>query len=119
GRIASCARSAGGAVKRAIPALIAIAATLLGYHYYQHSYEPRQHYRGFAEEVLHRRYEAAAAMTDGISAADLQKEGSQERIGAGPQMFQTIFPSRFVIETSEMSGDGKLTLHAVQTVLFN
>ena len=106
-------------MKRAVSAIIAIAAALLGYHYYHHSYEPRQHYRGFAEEILHRRYDAAAAMTDAIPAADLQKQGSQERIGAGPPMFQTIFPSRFVIETSEMSGDGTLTLHAVQTVLFN
>ena len=34
-------------------------------------------------------------------------------------MFQTLFPSRFAIESSETGADGLLTLHAVQTVLFN
>ena len=33
-------------------------------------------------------------------------------------MFQTLFPSRFAIESTEASAEG-LTIHAVQTVLFN
>jgi len=105
-------------VKRAIGAIVLIAAIFLPYHYYSHSYEPRATYRKFAEEILHRRYDAAAAMTDGISPGDLEKQGSQEHIGAGPAMFQTLFPSNYTIETSEKSGD-TLTLHAVQTVFFN
>jgi hypothetical protein len=105
-------------VKRAVAIIVLIAAVFLPYHYYEHSYAPRAHYRKFAEEILHRRYDAAAAMTDGISASDLEKQGSQERIGAGPAMFQTLFPSNYTIETSDMS-EGTLTLHAVQTVYFN
>lgn len=76
-------------------------------------------YEAFAEKVLHRRYDAAAAMTDGFSAADLEARGSQERIGAGPPMFQTLFPSRFKIDSREKTPDGAVVLHATQTVLFN
>ena len=106
-------------MKRAVAAIVAIAAAFIGYRYYDKSYAPVEHYKKFAEEVLHRRYDAAAALTDEISANDLAKQGSQERIGAGPPMFQTLFPSRFAIESSETGADGLLTLHAVQTVLFN
>jgi hypothetical protein len=106
-------------VKRAVAAVIVLAAGLLAYRRYETSYAPVQQYKKFAEEILNRRYDAAAGLTDGISAADLAKQGTQERIGAGPQMFQTLFPSRFAIESSEIAGDGTLTLHAVQTVLFN
>lgn len=76
-------------------------------------------YKQFAEEMLQRRYDAAAAMTDGLTAADLEKLGTQERIGAGPPMFQALFPSRFVIDAREKAPDGSVTLHATQTVLFN
>ena len=106
-------------MKRAVFAVIVLVAALLGYRHYQQSYAPVEQYKKFAEEILHRRYDAAADLTAGISAADLEKQGTQERIGAGPQMFQKLFPSRFAIESSEIAGDGTLTLHAVQTVLFN
>ena len=106
-------------MKRAAFAVLVIAAAFVPYHYYEHSFSPREHYRKFAEEILNRRYDAAAAMTDGIASSELAKQGSQERIGAGPPMFQKLFPSRFEIETSDMAADGTLTLHAVQTVLFN
>src|SRR5690349_11734048 len=76
-------------------------------------------YRKFAEVMLQRRYDAAAAMADGLSAADLQKVGTQEHIGAGPEMFQTLFASRFAIDSRETAPDGSLILHATQTVLFN
>ena len=58
-------------------------------------------------------------MCDGLSSKDLEQLGSQERIGAGPPMFQTLFPSRFVVASREKSPDGSVTLHATQTVLFN
>ena len=106
-------------MKRTVFAVVVLAAALLGYRYYGKSYAPVEHYKKFAEEILHRRYEAAADMTDGISSNDLAQQGSQERIGSGPQMFQRLFPSRYAIESSEMASDGTLTLHAVQTVLFN
>ena len=78
-----------------------------------------ERYKQFAEEMLQRRYDAAAAMTDGLTAAELGELGTQERIGAGPAMFQTLFPSRFVIDTRENGADGAVILHATQTVLFN
>ena len=34
-------------------------------------------------------------------------------------MFQNLFPSNFQINNREIAPDGSLTLHAVQTVLFN
>ena len=106
-------------MKRGIAIAVVIAAIVLPWHYYAHSYAPRDHYRKFAEEILHRRYDAAAAMTDGISASQLEQQGSQERIGAGPAMFQTLFPSNYTIESHDSASDGTLTLHAVQTVFFN
>ena len=80
---------------------------------------PESQYKAFAEEVLNRRYEAAAAMTEGLTASDLERLGSQERIGGGPPMFQKLFPSRYVIDSKETDADGAVTLHATQTVLFN
>jgi hypothetical protein len=105
-------------VRRAVAIVVALAAAFLGYRYFDKTYAPVQLYKKFAEEILHRRYEAAAALTDGMTANALAKQGSQERIGAGPAMFQTLFPSRFAIQSTESSADG-LTIHAVQTVLFN
>jgi hypothetical protein len=106
-------------VKRAFFAVVILSAGLLGYRYYEKSYGPVQQYKKFAEEILHRRYDAAADLTDGIPAKELEKQGSQEHIGAGPQMFQALFPSRFAVESSDLAADGTVTLHAVQTVLFN
>jgi hypothetical protein len=44
------------------------------------------------------RHDAAAAMSDGLTAKDLERSGTQEKIGAGPSMFQTLFPSRYEIQ---------------------
>ena len=101
-----------------ILALVLVAAGIFGYRYYATSYAPEKLYKAFAEDILHQRYTEAAKKCDGLTADDLGKLGSQERIGAGPPMFQTLFPSRFRIDSRETTADG-LTLHAVQTVLFN
>jgi hypothetical protein len=106
-------------MKRLIVLLVVAAGALAGYRYYATSIAPERHYKAFAEEVLHRRYDAAAAMSDGLSADDLARNGTQESIGAGPAMFQTLFPSRFEVTSRETAPDGALVLHAVQTVLFN
>ncbi|MEA2165568.1 MAG: hypothetical protein QOK37_3695 [Thermoanaerobaculia bacterium] len=100
-------------------AVLLMAAAAAGYLYYRSSHAPETLYKAFAKEVLHRHYEAAAAMTDGLTAAQLERSGTQEKIGAGPAMFQTLFPSRFTIESRERSSDGTITMKAVQTVLFN
>ena len=101
-----------------IAAIVAIAA-VAGYWYYQTSHAPVNAYKAFAEEILHRRYDKAAAMTDGLTAAQLAQSGTQEKIGAGPAMFQTLFPSRFTIESQERGSDGTTTIKATQQVLFN
>jgi len=106
-------------MRRVVAVLVLLVAVAAGHHYYRRTYAPVSHYKAFAEEILHRRYDAAAEMADGLTAADLARLGSQERIGAGPPMFQTIFPSRFAIESHEAGPDGDITVNAVQTVLFN
>jgi hypothetical protein len=95
-----------------------VAAAFFGYRYYDGSYAPEKKYKEFAEEMLKRHYDTAATMTDGLTAQDLAKAGTQEKVGAGPAMFQTLFPSRFNIESRTATNLG-VTLHAVQTVLFN
>ena len=105
-------------MRRVATAAVLVIAAFFAYRYYDSTYAPEKKYKEFAEEILKRRYEAAAAMTDGISAQDLMREGTQEKIGAGPPMFQTLFPSRFDIESRTATTLG-VTLHAVQTVLFN
>ena len=106
-------------MKRLIVLLLFAVVAFLGYRYYANSVAPEQHYKQFAEEVLHRRYNVAAGMTDGMSEADVARAGTQERIGAGPAMFQTLFPSKFAVSSREKAPDGALVLHAVQTVFFN
>lgn len=106
-------------MRRIVVAILVVAGGLAGYHYYVTSYAPQKVYEKFAEDIVHQRYDQAAKRCDGLTAADLGKSGSQEQIGAGPSMFQTLFPSRFQIESRETTPDGNLTLHAVQTVLFN
>ena len=106
-------------MRRLVVVLVVLGAAFLGYRYYRGSHAPVKHYKAFAEEILHRRYDAAAEMAEGLTAANLAKKGSQERIGAGPEMFQTLFPSRFAIESQETGPDGELTINATQTVLFN
>ena len=105
-------------MRRVATAAVLVIAAFFAYRYYDGNYAPEKKYKEFAEEILKRRYEAAAAMTDGISAQDLMRQGTQEKIGAGPPMFQTLFPSRFDIESRTATTLG-VTLHAVQTVLFN
>ncbi|MEA2491537.1 MAG: hypothetical protein QOH21_3329 [Acidobacteriota bacterium] len=105
-------------MKKVLGVLAGIALGLLAYRYGRGA-GAEATYKSFAEEVLHRRYAQAAAMAEGLSASDLEKLGSQERIGAGPEMFQALFPSRFRIESREEAGDGAVTLHVRQTVLFN
>lgn len=105
-------------MRRLVVLLIVLGAATGGYRFYQGSSGPVNRYKAFAEAMLQRKYDAAAEMCDGLTAADLAKLGSQERIGAGPQMFQTLFPSNFAIDSRENAG-GVVTLHATQTVLFN
>ena len=99
--------------------VIALVAIAYGGYRYTASSGVESKYKAFAEEMLHRRYEAAAAMTDGLTKTDLEKLGSQERIGAGPPMFQTLFPSHYTIDSRETAADGSVTLHATQTIYFN
>jgi hypothetical protein len=106
-------------VKRALILAALAAAAFLAYRYAGSAHGAAKRYQEFAEAILHRDYDAAALMTDGLDAQQLGRSGSQERIGAGPAMFQTLFPSRFRIESEEKADDGTVTLHAVQTVLFN
>ena len=106
-------------MKKVLAAVVLIAAAGAAVYRFGASSGPEAEYKRFAEEILQRRYDAAAAMADGLSAADLAEQGSQERIGAGPQMFQTLFPSRFTIDSVDKDASGAVTLHATQTVLFN
>jgi hypothetical protein len=106
-------------MKRAILVAIVLAGGFAGYRHFFSADRVEANYKAFAEEVLNRRYDAAAAMTDGLTASDLENLGSQERIGAGAAMFQTLFPSRFVVDSRESTPDGSVVLHATQTVLFN
>lgn len=106
-------------MKKALGLLALVGVGFLGYRYAAAAHGPEARYRAFAEEVLRRNYDAAARMTDGLSAKELEERGSQESIGAGPPMFQTLFPSRFAVDASETAPDGAVTLHATQTVLFN
>jgi hypothetical protein len=76
-------------------------------------------YEKFAEAILHRQYSVAAVMCDGLTADDLEQLGSQEHIGAGPAMFQTLFPSRFKVNDRRSLPDGSVVLNVSQTVLFN
>jgi hypothetical protein len=106
-------------MKRIVLLALLLIAAFFAFRYHKANNGAVGHYKAFAEEVLHRRYDTAAAMSEGLSAADLEQQGSQERIGGGPPMFQTLFPSRFAVESQGTDGDGAVTLHAVQTVLFN
>ncbi len=105
-------------MKRAAVVIVLVAVAFIGYRRFATD-GAQARYEAFAEEILRQHWDAAAAMCDGLSSKDLEKLGSQERIGAGPPMFQTLFPSRFVVSSREKSPDGSVTLHATQTVLFN
>jgi hypothetical protein len=105
-------------MRRIIVVLVLVAAAAAGYQYYRTSYGPERHYKAFAEEILRRNYDAATAMADGLTADQLAQQGSQERIGAGPPMFQAVYPSRFTIDSNTKDADGVVTIAATQTVLF-
>lgn len=102
-------------MKRLIAVVLLAGAGFAGYRYYATSIAPERQYKAFAEEVLHRRYDAAAAMSDGLSAGDIARNGTQEAIGGA--MFQTLFPSRFAVTSRETAPDGALVLHVVQTTI--
>jgi hypothetical protein len=105
-------------MRRVATAAVLVIAAFFAYRYYDGTVAPEKKYKDFAEEILKRHYDAAAAMTDGLSPQDLARQGTQEKVGAGTAMFQTLFPSRFDIESRTATSLG-VTLHAVQTVLFN
>lgn len=106
---------------------VAIAAGVLLalYFGYKHFFgpaaadSPDTTYMKFAEEMLQRHYDKAAALSQGLSADDLAKLGTQERIGAGPAMFSVLFASRFKVDSRDTAPDGSVILHATQIVLFN
>lgn len=98
---------------------VVLLAGVFAYRYLVVDRAEVRQYEAFAEEILHRRYDAAARMADGLTALDLEKLGSQERIGGGPPMFQTIFRSRFDIHDRTVASDGSVVLHATQVVRFN
>ena len=58
-------------------------------------------------------------MCDGLNREAIESQGTMEHIGAGPTMFQTLFDSRFDVQSRETLPDGSVNLKAVQTVLFN
>jgi hypothetical protein len=105
-------------MKRAAVVILIMGGAFLAYRHFG-SPGPAKRYREFAEEILKRNYAAAARMSDGLSEQQLATTGTQEHIGAGPAMFQTLFPSRYNIESEDQASDGTVTLHAIQTVLFN
>lgn len=104
-------------MKRAVALAVVLGAAFLGYRRLSAGGVEKR-YETFAEAVLHRQYDDAARMADGLSADDLAKLGSQERIGAGPPMFQRLFPSHFIIDSKSDDADGSVVLNATQTVLF-
>jgi hypothetical protein len=106
-------------MKRSVLIVLLVVVAIFAFRSYKFSNGAAARYQAFAEELLHRRYEAAAAMSEGLSASYLEQQGSQERIGGGPAMFQTLFPSRFTIDSQETDGDGTVIIHGTQTVLFN
>jgi len=98
---------------------ILAAAGFAGYRVYDSRTAPVKRYEKFAEEILNRRYGVAEGMCDGLSKESLEESGTMEKIGAGPSMFQTLFPSRFDIRSKETDPDGGIALQTVQTVLWN
>jgi hypothetical protein len=106
-------------MRRVVVVALLIVAGGITYRHYVTAVAPIRRYEQFAEELLRRRYDAAAGLCDGLTQDDLAKLGSQERIGGGPSMFQTLFPSRFEIKSHEVSPDGSVAIHAIQTVRFN
>lgn len=101
-------------------AIVAVALAALYFGYKRFSSDPvEETYMKFAEEMTQRHYDKAAALSSGLSADDLAKLGTQERIGAGPAMFSVLFASRFKVDSRDKTADGSVVLHATQIVLFN
>jgi hypothetical protein len=98
---------------------ILAAAGFAGYRAWDSSTAPVKRYETFSEEILNRRYDVARGMCEGLSKEKLEASGTMENIGAGPTMFQTVFPSRFDVRSKETAPDGGIALDAVQTVLWN
>jgi hypothetical protein len=67
-------------MKRLIAAAALLAAAFFGYRYYDASYAPERKYKEFAEEMLKRHYDSAAAMTDGLTAQDLARARRSDRV---------------------------------------
>ena len=103
-------------MKNLILALVLIAAAFFAWRYTK-SHGLNGTYQEFAEDMTHRRFDKAAALTDGLSESDLQKIADDG--GLNPAMMQTIFPSKFAIESTEKQPDGSVKMTAVHTVLFN
>jgi hypothetical protein len=108
-------------MKRVVVVAVALAALYFGYKRYSgpSADSPDATYMKFAEEMLQRRYDKAAELSSGLSADELAKLGTQERIGAGPAMFSVLFASRFKVDSRDTAPDGSVVLHATQIVLFN
>lgn len=100
-------------MRRALAAVLIIGAAFVGTRAWERG-TPERRYREFAEEILHGRFDKAAALSDGLPESELARKA-----GLDPAMLQTLFPSRFEVRTRERADDGALTLTAVQTVLFN
>ncbi|HJW95871.1 MAG TPA: hypothetical protein VJ901_19845 [Thermoanaerobaculia bacterium] len=105
-------------MKRIAVISLALVALYFGYKRLTGD-SPDATYVRFAEEMLQRHYDKAAALSQGLSADDLAKLGTQERIGPGPAMFSVLFASRFNVDSRETAADGSTVLHATQIVLFN
>jgi hypothetical protein len=108
-------------MKRVVVVAVVLVAVWFGYKRFSgvSADSPDATYMKFAEEMLQRHYDQAAALSQGLSADDLAKLGTQERIGAGPAMFSVLFASRFKVDARDTAADGSVVLHATQIVLFN
>jgi hypothetical protein len=102
-------------MKRLVVLAAIAASAFLGYRYLA-GRSPESIYKKFANQMLHRNYADAAKLADGLSESDLQQFGKE---GLNPAMMQTLFPSKYEIQSTEKQPDGSVTVHAMQTVFFN
>lgn len=100
-------------MKRLVAAVVVLAGAFVAWRTVDGRMAPERQYKAFAEDILHRRFDDAAARADGLTATQLARTAAID-----PAMLQTLFPSRFEITSRAWSGD-ELTLAAVQTALFN
>jgi len=99
-------------------AAIAIVAAIFAFRAYQQR-SMRKDYEKFAEAIIRRHYDVAAAMTTGLTEDELRAAGTQEQTWGGPAMFQTLFPSRYRYESTKTESDGSVTMQVTQEVRFN